>query len=114
MKPDIVFYGESLPLKYTWMHTADMVSCDMLLIMGTSLSVQPFCSLIHKVRENVPRLLINKEAVGPFRFCDMQCCLRDVYMQSDCDEGVKELARLLGWEEELEALAKEGKEEVIL
>ena len=60
VKPDIVFYGEPLPLKYTWMHTADMVSCDMLLVIGTSLSVQPFSSLVHQVRENVPRVLINK------------------------------------------------------
>ena len=35
-------------------------------------------------------------------------------MQSDCDAGVRELSRLLGWEEELESLVKEGKEAFIL
>ena len=114
VKPDIVFYGEPLPVRYTWMHTADMVSCDMLLVIGTSLSVQPFSSLIHQVRENVPRVLINKEAVGPFRFCNMSCCFRDVLIQGDCDEGVKALCAELGWMEELEALYENGRSEPIL
>ena len=109
VKPDIVFYGEPLPIKYTWMHTADMVTCDMLIIMWTSLSVQPFSSLIHKIRENVPRVLFNNEPVGPFRFCEMACCFRDVYIPGDCDTQVKALCKELGWEEELETLYQEGK-----
>ena len=32
---------------------------------------------------------------------------RDVQMLGDCDDGVLQLARLLGWEEELILLAKE-------
>ena len=76
----------------------------MLLILGTSLSVQPFSTLIHQVRENVPRVLINNEAVGPFRFCNLSCCFRDVMIEGDCDEGVKSLCKELGWEEELESL----------
>ena len=104
VKPDIVLYGEPLPLKYTWMHTADMLACDMVIVMGTSLSVQPFYSLLQKVRENIPRLLINREAVGPFRFCSMSCCLRDVFLQADCDDGVIQLCEELGWKDDLEAI----------
>lgn len=96
------------------MHTADMVSCDMLLIMGTSLSVQPFSSLIHRIRENVPRVLFNKEPVGPFRFCQMACCFRDVYIAGDCDEQVRALCQELGWEEELETLYQESESSYIL
>ena len=110
MKPDIVLYGEPLPLKYMWMHTADMVSCDMVLVMGTSLSVQPFYSLLQLARENVPRLLINREAVGPFRFCEMASCFRDVFLQAECDEGVLTLCRELGWEESLQAIYDSMKE----
>lgn len=104
IKPDIVLYGEPLPLRYTWMHTADMVSCDLVIVMGTSLSVQPFYSLLQQVRENVPRLLINREAVGPFRFCNMESCLRDVFIQAECDDGVIEFCRQLGWEDELRTI----------
>lgn len=104
VKPDIVLYGEPLPLKYMWMHTADMISCDMVLVMGTSLSVQPFYNLLQLARENVPRLLINREAVGPFRFCEMASCFRDVFMQAECDEGVRTLCRELGWEDSLQEI----------
>lgn len=76
----------------------------MAIVMGTSLSVQPFYSLLQKVRESVPRLLINREAVGPFRFCSMSCCLRDVFLQADCDDGVIQLCEELGWRDELEAI----------
>ena len=32
--------------------------------MGTSLTVQPFASLVDRVGDDVPRLLINNEPVG--------------------------------------------------
>ena len=118
VKPDIVFFNEALPQKFTWMSTADMASCDLLIVMGTSLAVQPFAScsscscsrlgLVHKVKENVPRFLINKEPVGPFRFYQMDCCFRDVVLLDDCDRGVQKLCDLIGWRKELEDLYTKG------
>ena len=46
IKPDIVFFGEPLPHKFNWMSTADMASCDLLIVMGTSLAVQPFAGTL--------------------------------------------------------------------
>lgn len=102
------------------LNKADMLAADLLIVMGTSLQVQPFCGmppspslkavgLVNKVRENCPRLLINKEAVGPFRFYTMDCCYRDVVYLGDCDEGVKELCKELGWLDELEDLYTKGR-----
>lgn len=49
VKPDIVFFGESLPARFFTMVPQDFgVDCDLLLIMGTSLLVQPFASLIDR------------------------------------------------------------------
>jgi NAD-dependent SIR2 family protein deacetylase len=45
VKPDIVFFGEPLPQKFNWMSTADMASCDLLIVIGTSLAVQPFAGM---------------------------------------------------------------------
>ena len=46
VKPDIVFFGESLPERF-WRHIPeDFGAADLLLVMGTSLVVQPFASLI--------------------------------------------------------------------
>lgn len=39
----------------------------MVIVIGTSLQVQPFASLPQYCKPGVPRLLINREAVGPFK-----------------------------------------------
>ena len=39
--------------------------CDLLLVMGTSLVVQPFASLVDRVPPDCPRLLINREKAPP-------------------------------------------------
>lgn len=45
----------------------DFHICDLLIVLGTSLSVQPFASLIHRVPTTCPRVLINLEPVGEAR-----------------------------------------------
>lgn len=42
----------------------DFPKCDLLIIMGTSLKVQPFASLVDAVPDTTPRLLINREKSG--------------------------------------------------
>lgn len=41
-----------------------MKRCDLLIIMGTSLTVQPFASIPDHVPDTTPRLLINREKSG--------------------------------------------------
>ncbi|KAL8707476.1 MAG: hypothetical protein Q9220_007508 [cf. Caloplaca sp. 1 TL-2023] len=100
VKPDIVFFGEALPDTF---HQNRLLpsSADLAIIMGTSLAVQPFASLPGCCSEGVPRLLLNLERVG-----GLGSRPDDVLLLGDCDEGVRKLARALGWLEELEALAK--------
>jgi len=77
--------------------------------MGTSLQVYPFASLVTKVGEHVPRLLFNKEAVGPFangvkmaleegslRKTDsgLKGTYRDVAILGDIDQGVQKFIEL--------------------
>jgi len=97
--------------------TQDFPQCDLLIVIGTSLQVQPFASLIHKVSPTTPRLLINNEVVGlidpqlamfglgkqGFRF-EMDNNYRDISYIGDCQEGVKKLVDLIGWTTEFEAL----------
>ena len=78
-----------------------MTNCDLFIVMGTSLSVEPVANLVDEVRDCTPRLLINRELVGPFRFCGMSCSYRDVAYIGECDDGVKEFCSLLGWDKEL-------------
>jgi NAD-dependent SIR2 family protein deacetylase len=46
VKPDIVFFGEQLPDRFYERMEYDFPTCDLLLVMGTSLVVHPFASLI--------------------------------------------------------------------
>jgi len=61
VKPDIVFFGENLPERFFKCVTNDFKQCDLLIVLGTSLVVQPFASLIDRVGPHCPRLLINME-----------------------------------------------------
>jgi len=116
VKPDIVFFGENLPSRFFDLARVDFLDCDLLIVIGTSLQVQPFASLIKRVPVSTPRLLINMEEVGTAMYFDPTsgssggftfdhpANMRDVKWLGDCQEGVKKLASLLGWDKELEDL----------
>jgi len=101
----------------------DLRLCDLLIVMGTSLKVYPFAALVNDVSPVTPRLLFNKEEVGPFRGCNVNTnstvieenntsnnngIRRDIAWIGECDDGVTKLCELLGWQNELEMLMKEG------
>jgi len=78
-------------------------AAGLVIVMGTSLQVQPF-SMLPTMAENCPRLLINLNAVGDFGTRS-----DDVVFLSDCDVAVRKLCKLLGWTRDLERLIEEMK-----
>jgi NAD-dependent histone deacetylase SIR2 len=146
VKPDIVFFGEGLPERFFQSlevsstslgmritDNQDLTICDLLIVIGTSLQVHPFASLPNYVQPHVPRLLINREPVGPFSHLassrstktngrslvsmlgsltteDKEDESRDRFWEGDADDGVRRMAKELGWGEELEEMIKEGTE----
>lgn len=48
VKPDIVFFGEMLPDRFHTLIERDFPQADLLIIMGSSLVVQPFASLVDR------------------------------------------------------------------
>ncbi|KAJ9133635.1 NAD-dependent protein deacetylase hst2-1 [Coniochaeta hoffmannii] len=97
VKPDIVFFGEALPDAFR-QKSHYPAQADMVLILGTSLTVHPFASLPETVREEAPRVLFNLERVG-----GIGSRADDVIVLGDCDAGIRKLADALGWRDELEA-----------
>ncbi|KAJ3794750.1 NAD-dependent deacetylase sirtuin-2 [Lentinula aff. detonsa] len=93
VKPDIVFFGESLPQSFSKAPSI-IRSADLLIVIGTSLTVYPFASC--------PRVLINIDSVG-----DIGSRPDDVVLLGKCDEVIRELCEDLGWEEELMKLWEE-------
>lgn len=66
--------------------------------------MEPFASLVNSVRYNVPRVLFNRELVGPFS--ERRKRPWDVACAGDLTESVCKLVDLIGWTEELELLMK--------
>jgi NAD+-dependent protein deacetylase sirtuin 2 len=110
VKPNITFFGEQLPARFKRLSLADFLKCDMLLVIGTSLSVQPFASLVNRVRPEVPRVLINMKPAGAARKIAAEFKLsnsglmfnrprgqnvRDLFVEGDCQRLCVYLARKL-------------------
>lgn len=103
VRPNVVFFGEGLPESFSLTQFTDLNSCDLLMVMGTSLRVYPFAGLVNGVSDLTPRVLFNNEAVGPFAN-KSSSSYRDVCAVGDIDARVRELVALLGWEEEFNAI----------
>ncbi|KAI6189907.1 NAD-dependent protein deacetylase [Aphelenchoides bicaudatus] len=123
IKPNIVFFGENLPARFFTSAINDFPKCELLIIIGTSLVVQPFASMIHEVSDEVPRLLINLESVGKVSkrerahgvqglSYDEADNVRDVFWKGTADEGVWELAELLGFKDEFHQLIETSHKEL--
>ncbi|TFK34729.1 Sir2 family histone deacetylase Hst2 [Crucibulum laeve] len=107
VKPDIVFFGESLPPRFI-KAIPSMSDADLLIIMGTSLTVHPFASLAEMPDSSCPRVLINLDKVG-----GIGRRRNDVVLLGKCDDIVRELCKELGWEEELLQLWAETEDSVV-
>lgn len=101
LKPSIIFFGETLPERFKWLTSTDMMSADLLIIIGTSLNVEPCASLVYQVGDLCPRLLINLEAVGPFKDYKNPRNYRDVYVKDSIDNAVLTFCKEMCWEKDL-------------
>ena len=107
VKPDIVFFGEELPTRYHDMIGMDAKNADLVLIMGTSLNVNPVRSIVHKIPQGVPIVLINREIAGRPHEFDVNLLgtfsffyplNNSMFMViGNCDTIVESLSKLLGW-----------------
>lgn len=98
VKPEIVFFGEALPSSFFDSRSL-LYDADLVIILGSSLSVQPFASLPGLLPDGKPRVLINLGAAG-----GIGSRADDVLLMGDCDEEVRAIAKGCGWLDELEAL----------
>ncbi|KAF2722379.1 NAD-dependent deacetylase sirtuin-2 [Polychaeton citri CBS 116435] len=98
VKPDIVFFGEALPADF-FANRMLPTQADLIIVMGSSLTVQPFASLPQMSEDATPRILINMEQVG-----GIGSRPDDVLLLGDCDMGVRKLAKACGWLDDLESL----------
>jgi NAD-dependent SIR2 family protein deacetylase len=88
VRPGIVLYDESLPARFFHCVEYDFKVHDLVIVLGTSLKVTPFCYLVNK-NKCVPRIVVNvcdekyREDIRPFTG------KRDVKFIGSCDEFVE-------------------------
>jgi len=82
--------GESLPESFRTCLLQDRSRADLVIVMGSSLKVQPVAGMLHLFPASTPMVLINREVVGqPDEF--------DVEVLGLADEVCSYLTQRLGW-----------------
>jgi NAD+-dependent protein deacetylase SIR2 len=91
MKPDITFFGEALPDRFSERLTGhDKALVDLVIVIGTSLKVAPVSEVVPYLPSNIPQMYISRTPVSHVNF--------DVDMLGECDVVVEELCRRAGWD----------------
>ncbi|CAI4037861.1 hypothetical protein SMKI_04G1950 [Saccharomyces mikatae IFO 1815] len=89
LKPDITFFGEALPSKFHKSIREDILKCDLLICIGTSLKVAPVSEIVNMVPAHVPQVLINRDPVKHAEF--------DLSLLGYCDDIAAMVAQKCGW-----------------
>lgn len=91
IKPDITFFGESLSERFHDLIHQDQTQADLLIVIGSSLKVNPVRSIISTMPDEVPMILINREKAGePHEF--------DIELLGFCDPIISHLCQALEWD----------------
>lgn len=73
MKPDITFFGEQLPNQFfVRLKEHDREKVDLIIVIGTSMKVQPVCEIPHFVPRDVPQIYISRDVCTPVRIIVLQ------------------------------------------
>jgi NAD-dependent deacetylase len=74
LKPDVVFFGESLPSDILECAIAESQACDLFMVVGSSLVVQPAASLPAMAHQNGAKVvIINRDPTPLDRIADLVC-----------------------------------------
>lgn len=95
LRPDMTFFGEAIADSYAPRLRMDKNKVDLIVIVGTSLKVEPVNEMLLNIPHTVPQIWISKDR-----------CLRegvkvDIELLGECDVVLEEIARRAGWEKAL-------------
>ena len=89
-KPNVVFYGEGLPKRF-FEKLGECKDVDLIIIMGTSLKVQPFASIPYLTNPFADIVVFNMEEVGGFLFNKLYC--NALFIEGKTDENIIKLLK---------------------
>lgn len=96
MKPDMTFFGEPISQSYAPRLEEDKSKVDLLVIIGTSLKVEPVNDMLLEIPPHVPQIWISKDR------CTREGVKVDIELLGECDLILEEIARRAGWSAALE------------
>jgi hypothetical protein len=88
VKPNIVFFGEDLGDRFHIQMGEDRDKVDLLVVIGSSLKVQPVALIPYNIDPEVPQILINREPLQKYNF--------DVTLLGNCDDILVALSLAVG------------------
>jgi NAD-dependent histone deacetylase SIR2 len=119
VKPNIVFFGESLPKEFheAWQKIRNYKlyevtlfdkpkpisedgGCDLMIIVGTALAVTPFsCTVDQPHNDDCPRVLINltNPKESGYDFEDILDHPERLFLQGKCDDVINKIVEEVGW-----------------
>jgi NAD-dependent SIR2 family protein deacetylase len=92
VKPDIVFFGEKLPKQFGQKYKA-IAKADLVFVMGTSLKVQPFSTLLTALPASTPLVVLNH--TNPTSSAEVR--ENFLFLEGDIDTSVLALMGDIGW-----------------
>ena len=106
VKPSIVFTSEALSEDFS-AHRDDIRGADFVFVMGSSLRSFPFNTLMSRIPDHVPRVLVNLDkvfesttssALEPyvFKFDPAAPRARDIFLAGKCDNVLEKIANSMG------------------
>ena len=95
LKPDMTFFGEDIADTYAPRLQIDISKVDLLVIIGTSLKVEPVNEMLLNIPASVPQIWISKDR------CQREGVKVDVELLGECDLILEEIARRAGWQDAL-------------
>lgn len=93
VKPDIVFFGEKLPKEFGQKFKR-IEKADLVFVMGTSLKVAPFSTLLASLPESTPLVVLNH--TNPTSAAVPRQNL--LFLEGDIQASVEALMRDIGWD----------------
>lgn len=108
VKPTIVLFRGSMPKEFHTRTAEDLPDVDLLIIMGTSLTVAPANSLVYRIPPTALRMVMNDERVGRRLGIDYgEDAVRDVWAHGHTDVTCLDLAEKMGWLDDLALIVDE-------
>ena len=86
-KPNVVFYGENLPVRFfEKLDECRKNNINLIIIMGTSLKVHPFASIPYLVNPKADIIVFNMEKVGEYPYDSLLS--KSLFIEGKTDENV--------------------------